>query len=392
MILTNYNKFAALSAVVIISLLTSCKKPDSPAKSSPAPVLNITDNNNPTDGTIIMAPFNTAVPNTGYLYMLDKTGNILQSKKVGNFAINFQKWVNNGQVRYTYTEFNPNGYHIPGVLYESGDDVILDANFNEIKRVDFLPANGRTASQILDDSHDFIYLSDDHYIAMSYYQKKVTNIPASLNPSPGVNVVAPIIQEVVGGKVTWEWDATNYPEFYTSSQEWNNFSDSTVVQDYIHMNSLYMDPKDSNLIISMRNLDQIIKVSRKDGSILWRLGGVNSDFPLTPDQKTMRQHHATLTDSGQTLLIFDNGDITLRPQTRIVEMKLDEVNKKVISFKGTPVANNVFTQYMGSAQKRGNTYFVGGGTSNYVMEMDYTTNKILFQIKLDQPTYRAFKY
>jgi hypothetical protein len=113
---------------------------------------------------------------------------------------------------------------------------------------------------------------------------------------------------------------------------------------------------------------------------------------MTADQKFLRQHHATLADSGQTLLIFDNGEKTERPQTRLLEFKLDENTKTVTSFKATPVPTNVFTEFMGSVQKRGNTYFFSGGTSNYVAEMDYTTGKLLFQMSLSQSTYRAFKY
>jgi arylsulfate sulfotransferase len=379
---------------LILILFAACKKTDNTNTVKPGtdPVLTVTDKNNPTEGTILLAPFNTSNPNAGYLYILDKNGNIIKSRKTNSYAVNFQKWTINGTTRYTYTEFNPNGYHIKNVLYVSGDDVVLDENLDEIKRYNFLPDSGHAATQNLADSHDFIFLGDDHYIAMTYYEKNVTNIPAYLKPVPGVKVAAPVIQEVNNGQIVWEWDATDYPEFYTSSQEWNIFGDSVNTQDYIHMNSLFIDPKDNNLIISLRNLNQVIKVDRKSGNIIWRLGGINSDFNLTPEQGFLRQHHVTLTDSGKTLLIFDNGEIDQRPQTRIVEIQIDEANRKVLSFKATPVANNVFTQYMGSVQKRGNTYFIGGGTGNYVMEMEQNTGKILFQVKINQPTYRAFKY
>jgi arylsulfate sulfotransferase len=355
------------------------------------PLMTVTSVNNPTDGTILVAPFNINGTGSGNLYMLDKNGSVLNSKTFPSNILDFKKWLINGVTMYSYNEYNPNGYHIPGVTYSAGDEVITDANLNEIGRFDFLPANGRSSSQNLLDSHDFILLSQRHYIGIGYYQKKVDNIPASLNPSPGLQIVAPIVQEVNNDKVTWEWDATNYPELYLSSTS-GNFSDSTQIDDYAHMNSLFLDPNDSNLIISFRYLNEIIKVSRKDGSIIWRLGGANSDFPLTSDQKTIWQHNATLADSGQTLLVFDNGEAGVRAFTRIVEYQLDEVNKHVLSFKSFPIPNNVFTSAMGSVQKRGNTYFIDGGTGNYVLEADYTTGKILFQMTMTEPSYRAFKY
>ena len=355
--------------------------------------MTVTDLNGPSAGSILLAPFNSADPQAGFLYVLDQNGKIISLKKTNHNALDFKKWDLNGVIRYTYNEYNPGGFHIPGIGYSPGDEVILDENMNEIKRVDFLPFNGRPEDQTLLDSHDFILLNDNHYIAECYYQKKVTNIPSSLNPAPGgVEVVAPIIQEVNNGQVIWEWDATSFPELYLSSTNGNNFSDSTAINDYAHMNSMIIDPKDSNLIISFRVLNEIIKVNRKNGSIMWRLGGASSDFVLSDDQKTIWQHDATLTDSGQTLLVFDNGEAGVRPVTRIVEYKLDEENKKLVSFKSMDMPNNVFTVAMGSVQKRGNTYFIGGGTGNYVMEVDNSTGKILFQMKLNYPTYRAFKY
>jgi hypothetical protein len=242
------------------------------------------------------------------------------------------------------------------------------------------------------DSHDFILLSDDHYIAESYYVKTVSNIPDSLHPAKHVKVVAPIIQEVQNGKILWQWSTINYPEFYSSSVEGNNFKDSITPLDYAHLNSMFVDPKDQNLILSFRNMDEIIKIDRKTGNIIWRLGGPYSDFAETADQKTVRQHHATLADNGSTLLVFDNGDATIRPVTRIVEYHLDEQAKKITSFKAMDVPTKIFTGYMGSVQKTGANYFIDGGSSAYIAEFNQQTGHITFQASLKENSYRGFKY
>src|SRR5947209_11964608 len=168
---------------------------------------------------------------------------------------------------------------------------------------------------------------------MAFYTKKVTNIPVSLNPADGVTVVAAVIQEVVNDQVVWQWESDQYPEFYTNSVEGNDFTNTSVAQDYMHMNSMIVDPKDGNLIISFRNQNQVIKVNKQTKETMWRLGGKDSDFPLQDNQQILRQHNATLTDNNQTLLIFDNGEKIQRPQSRVVEFNLDEASKTVTGFK-----------------------------------------------------------
>ncbi|MDQ6609141.1 MAG: aryl-sulfate sulfotransferase, partial [Bacteroidota bacterium] len=278
----------------------------------------------------------------------------------------------------------------PGILPCTG--VLLDENFNLIKRIRLLPFNGRTsADPDAVDAHDFIYLDDNHFITLSYFQKSVNNIPSSLNPAANCKVIAPIIQEIINGQVVWEWDGTNYPELYLQSVEGNVFSNGNVLHDYVHMNSLSIDPTDNNLICSMRNVNQVIKISRTDGRILWRLGGSNSDFPMSANMKFLRQHHATLTDNNQTLLLFDNGHVTERPYSRVLEFKLGQDYKTINSFKAFTLPEGIFAQFMGSVQKRGDTYFVGCGSTPKVLEVNYVTNKINFLKTLPNVSYRALK-
>lgn len=65
------------------------------------------------------------------------------------------------------------------------------------------------------------------------------------------------------------------------------------------------------MIASFRNLDEVLKIDRQTGEILWTLGGLGDDFGLTEEQLFSRQHYAKLTDTG-TLLLFDNAMPTNR--------------------------------------------------------------------------------
>jgi hypothetical protein len=217
------------------------------------------------------------------------------------------------------------------------------------------------------------------------------NIPDGLHPSPKARIVACLIEEVNDGKVVFKWDGTDHAEFYGESVENNNFSDSVNTIDYMHMNSLCIDPNDNNIICSFRNLDEIIKINRTSGAIMWRLGGKHSDFPLTTDQQFLRQHYARFTDNGKTLIFLDNGDSSLRPYSRIVEFQLDENNKTVNNFKAYKIPDD-FIRFAGSVKKQNGYYFIGGGSAKYALQVDYTTNDVFLRIDQKYSSYRALKY
>lgn len=346
-----------------------------------------------TSGIILVAPYNrTGTLDSGLLMVMDGAGHLLKQKKTAAAALDFRRWNIGGKIRYTWLVYDVAAYVIPVIAQHTAYAVIADENLEEIKRVSLLASGDiTTARKEGIDVHDFILLSEDHYLTMSYYHKTVSNIPDSIITDTGSQVVAPVIQEVQNGAVIWQWDGTQFPELYAASVESNNFADKTTPQDYMHMNAMIIDPRDNNLICSFRNTNQILKISRQTGAILWRLGGKNSDFPLSADQEFLRQHQPTLTDNNQTLLLVDNGHITDRPFTRILEFKLDESAKQVTGFSAYSIPA-AFSQYMGSVQKKDNRYFICGGSTGYIMEIDFVTGKQVLALNSWKASYRAYKY
>jgi arylsulfate sulfotransferase len=279
-----------------------------------------------------------------------------------------------------------------GDVQNAGYAIIADSNLSTLQQINFIPyAPAIFPSNQGLDVHDFILISDSDYITLTYYWKFPTNIPARLNPAPNVSVLTPVIGEVRDGAVVFHWDASDDTSFYANSIFDNDFSDTTTPQDYVHMNSMFVDPTDGNLICSMRDQDQVIKINRQTGVVIWRLGGLNSDFPLTADQKFLYQHDATLTDSNQTLMLFDNGDVSLRPYTRICEFHLNYANKTVTSFRYFNIPEP-FTQLTGSVQKFGDEYFIGGGTAQYMLEVNPNTGQKIIEFQGNLASYRSFKY
>jgi len=339
----------------------------------------------------IFLSINSNSSTTGNLLILDQKGYIIKEKALDSRADDFQKWVINGQTRYSYLLVDGTDT-TGGPATEEGYDVICDSNLTELSRAKFLsPGNVDNPNNDKLDVHDFILLGDNHYMAISAQEESPTNIPDSLHPAKNVKVTACLIQEVNNGQVVFQWDGTNYPELYSSSVENNNFSDSVDRLDYMHMNSLCIDSSDNNIIVSFRNLNEIIKINRVTGDIMWRLGGPYSDFPLTANELFLRQHYARLIDNDSTLIFVDNGQITLRPYSRILEFQLDQSAKQITGFSAYNISDN-FIQYAGSVKKANGNYFIGGGSANYALQVNYTTNQVYLRLNQLYSSYRALKY
>jgi arylsulfate sulfotransferase len=341
-------------------------------------------------GYILLTPSLPANFDYGKIVIVDLNGNLVLERRIEGVVSDFRQWIINGRVRYSYMVHDTAADQTLALAGSARKAIILDSALNEIKQVRLLPNKDiLTGNRPGLDHHDFIMLSDDHYITMSLQVKTVNNIPVYLIQSPKTRIAAPLIQEIKNDSVMWQWDGSQYPELYVNSTMGNKFYDTIEPQDYAHMNSMFIDPHDSNLILSLHNNNQVIKVSRRTGDIIWRLGGRNSDFELTVEQVFLRQHHATLIDSGRTLLLFDNGEKSARPYSRILEFGLDEVNKRIASFKAYKVPGP-FAGTRGSVQKIGNSYYICGGSANYVLEMDGKSGEKLMELKTNQPLYRAY--
>jgi hypothetical protein len=396
-----------LSGIICITALTvtSCHKTtkeEAPAITTVIPdsltqnIYTIDTTASPSRGTILAAPYDGTIlpitPSTGLLLVMDQSGKVLMEQTTPGTAFCLNRWTINGKTRYTYLVNDPGALRLLGVDQNVGYAVITDSSLTELQRINFTPF-GQGLFQLGQglDVHDFILVSDSDYITLSYVNKYISNIPAYVPHAASVPVLAPLIEEVRNGAVVWSWDGSADTSFFANSVEGNTFTDSLTCQDYIHMNSMFIDPRDNNLICSMRNQDQVVKINRSTGAIIWRLGGANSSFPLTATQTFLRQHHVTLTDNNQTLLIFDDGEATLRPYSRILEFQLDETGKTITSSKAFNIPEP-FTELTGSVQKIGSDYFIGGGTANYILDINYTTGQKVVEFKGIENNYRAYKY
>jgi hypothetical protein len=172
--------------------------------------------------TDLSGNFYLSFPYTRDLIMLDGKGNIIWSKHedisaasgLGSFW-DFKKHEVDGEIYYSYHD-ETGTYDNYGLMgYSPGERVILDKDFQEIKRITF------EASDIVEqgaplDGHDFLMIDLDHYILSGYIKDTVYNIPGY---EDGTKVIFSYLQEVKDGQVVWDFNSTDYPELLYHGQE-----------------------------------------------------------------------------------------------------------------------------------------------------------------------------
>ncbi len=330
------------------------------------------------------------------LLIINYDGDTLKLIDKDTAVSDFRKWEVDGKTYYSYFLRNTGFYTIPQIPYAAGYRIITDTAFRELKRLKLVSHNGiDAATQPALENHDFLVLGANHFITLAYYEKTVDNIPTHLSPAADIKVVTPVIQELLNDRVVWQWVGSDYPELYATSVEGNNYSNTAITADYLHVNSMWVDEKDGNLLISCRNSNQLIKLNRHGPGIVWQLGGINSDFELPGGSQFLRQHNATYINDGKTILLLDNGLLEVRDYSRVLEFDIDEQNRIITATRTFIIPDN-FIRFAGSVQKFGDRYFIGSGVSPgytpFILEVNHRTGVKTFEKQLELGSYRAFKY
>ena len=117
------------------------------------------------------------------LIMLDGKGNIVWSKHeeqpeegVTTGFWDFKKHDVDGTTYYSYHDQNYQFDNYGLLGYAPGERVILDADFNEVKRIT-MEASDVTEKGQGADGHDFFMIDPDHYILSCYVKENVKNVP-----------------------------------------------------------------------------------------------------------------------------------------------------------------------------------------------------------------------
>lgn len=326
------------------------------------------------------------------LYELNKQGDVVfyiakaPEASNGESYRDFKKHVfENGTVRYSYQRVNGDSN---GIGFAPGERIILDDQYREIDTITLIQSELAKAGDLV-DGRDFILIEDDHYIVEASQLVLVQNVPEALGANTmGSKVIRTLIQEVKDDQVVFEFTTDSHPEFYGLSVNDNDYSNTTSQSpDYSGFNRMIIDPADQNLIVSFGNMNTIMKIDRETKAVIWKLSGNGDQFGMSPEQKTSGQTDLDITAEGY-LTVFDNALST--GQTRILKIKLDEVNKKILDYQEYKIPGKTALAY-GSAQKIGDNievYSIGWGLQKEanaaISEIDFNTGKKLFEVTLPQ--------
>jgi hypothetical protein len=328
-------------------------------------------------------------PDGEYMMIVDRSGAPLYYRTfLPNNVQNFQQaTLPDGTRRYTVNVgvTNPNGWTL-------GVDHVMDDHFTDLDDYQ-LPAHAQHA-KLQAEGHEFLLLDGQHYVAMTFLQRTVDLSKLDSAWSSQAQVMSNLLQEVDHGNVLLEWDSGNVPSLYSDSTVAGNYPPGMPL-DYLHLNSIDVDPADGNLILSFRHTSSIIKIDRHTAKTIWTLGGKEDQFALTSEQVFSYQHHARMQPDG-SMTVFDDGNNL--HQTRVISFVLDQTNHKVTSFKVlyTKPSSQPASGLMGSAVPlSGGRLFCGWG-GWYTMDIAPAVSEILggsavWSLQFTMPTVFSYR-
>ena len=326
----------------------------------------------------------------GYLGILSKSGSPIYFKKVSGARAHDFKPHSNGMLSFIRVDHTSHR-----------EIILMDSTYTIIDTI-VPPEYGL-------DGHEFQILENGNYIFLA----RATRILdlSHFGGSPAAQVVDLLIQEIdSSGELVFEWNTADYFDI----QDAPHIDITAPIIDYAHSNSLHVDT-DSTIILSSRNLDEITKINRNNGNIIWRFGGVNNQFTFTNDSNDENehsiaspfcwQHDARILANGN-LTFFDNGSNKTPRRSRLVEYELDEEN--LIATLVWSYTDDLY-QYgyiMGNHQRLSNDNSIGVWNNKYnntaIIEVAQDSTKVfelIFENTYDQINrkigiynYRAFRY
>ncbi|MCB0722182.1 MAG: aryl-sulfate sulfotransferase [Ignavibacteriae bacterium] len=330
------------------------------------PELEVTKSDNPSHGKIFLSNFFNA---ESYLVIAENNGIFYFARPLVYEGMDF-KVQPNGTLTYFETKRNK--------FFQ------LDRNYNMIDS--FATGNGYNT-----DVHELRLLPNGHALLMAYDAQYINMSMVVPGGDTNASVIGLIIQELDENKdVVFQW--RSWDHFQITDATHLNFTASTL--DYVHGNAIEEDT-DGNLMISCRHMDEITKIDRHTGDIIWRLGGKHNEFSFVNDTIQFSHQHAIRRIANGNVTLFDNGNYHTPEFSRAIEYSLDEVNKiatLVWEYRNEPT---IYGKAMGYVQRldNGNTLIGWGYTSPTLTEVTPEKN-ITLEMKLsnNMVSYRVYKF
>jgi hypothetical protein len=324
----------------------------------------------PADGKLFLAGFSTDNSLAPYIMIIDNDGSPLFYRRTRANSTDF-KLQPTGAL--TYFDGGAGSFQILNSAY-----ILVDSLWC---------GNGYGT-----DPHELRLLPDGHALMLSYDNEPVDMSGVVPGGDPTAIVTGLIIQELDAERnVIFQW------------RSWDHFEISDAIHldltahliDYVHANALEID-FDGNILVSCRHLDEITKIDRTTGDIIWRWGGKNNEFTFVGDSLNgfTYQHAIRRLDNGNYTL-WDNGNYHSPPMSRAIEYQLDVPNRvatKVWECRPSPPG---YSFAMGYVQRLpgGHTMISPGFGKPDLIEVDADGNPVMdVTLPANYFTYRGFRF
>ena len=129
------------------------------------------------------------------------------------------------------------------------------------------------------DYHEFKLLENGHAILLAKTYRTVDLSQIIEGGSPSAQIEDYIIQEIDQNKnIVFEWNSADYFELADAP----HIDLTSQFIKYVHTNAVEIDT-DGHFLLSSRHMDEITKIDRQTGDIIWRIGGINKEFTFLND-------------------------------------------------------------------------------------------------------------
>lgn len=240
------------------------------------------------------------------------------------------------------------------------------------------------------DAHELLLLPNGHALLLGIDRQIVDMSEIVPGGYPEVTVLGQVIQELDAQKqVVFEWRSWDHFEITDATHE--NLNAAYI--DYVHANALEVEP-DGSLLMSSRHMDEVTKIDRETGAIVWRWGGRHNQFTFVGDTTKFSHQHAIRRLENGRYMLFDNGNYSVPRVSRAVEYVLDQdamTAERVWQYRTVP---DTYGAAMGSAQRlpNGSTLICWGTGQPEITEVS-ADGEVVMELILPGAymTYRAFR-
>jgi len=292
------------------------------------------------------------------------------------------------------------GRIFPG--YGRGDWIVVDRSYKQIAQI-----KGGNGQQT--DFHD-VRFTDRTVLVMNFVT--VNRDLSAFGGAPNTNVLDNVVQEIdlKTGKVLFQWSALDHVAFSESSRR--PPTEPGKPYDFFHINSLDIDT-DGHLLIGARRTNSVLKVHRRTGAVIWRLGGRCSTFDggpgtefidlhlagrcstfdMGPGTEFIAQHDARRNADG-SITIFDNGQRSKGyRRSRGISLRLDTQKREARLHRTYRNPVEKVSRIQGNFQPLAHGHFLAGwgNLPNYT-EFDREGRPIYnAELPDDVNSYRVYK-